>query len=92
MTANVKHKDKLNRLSRIEGQVRGIASMIEDGRYCIDILNQLQAIKSALARVESRILKEHVETCVTDAINSGDSEDQKNKIDELVDLLEKVKS
>lgn len=92
MTANVKHKDKLNRLSRIEGQVRGVASMIEDGRYCIDILNQMQAIKAALVRVESQILKDHVSTCVTDAINSDDANDQNKKIDELLDLLEKVKS
>lgn len=92
MTDNVKHKDKLNRLSRIEGQVRGVASMIEDGRYCIDILNQLQAIKAALARVESKILKDHVATCVSEAMNAGDTDDQKKKIDELVDLLEKVKS
>lgn len=81
----------LNRLSRIEGQVRGVAQMIRDERYCIDILNQVQAVKAALARVESGILKDHAATCVNDAITSGDPGDQRKKFNELVDLFEKVK-
>ena len=81
----------LKRLSRIEGQVRGISRMIEDKRYCIDILQQMQAIKSALARVEDAILKDHAATCVAHAIESGDEEDQRQKFGELVDLIGKVK-
>ena len=86
-----KHADKLNRLKRIEGQVRGIAGMIEEDRYCMDILTQMQAVKSALAKVESQILKDHAACCVAEAISSGDASEQKQKFDELVDLFEKVK-
>ena len=81
----------LKRLNRIGGQVQGIGRMIEDDRYCIDILQQVQAIKAALARVEDAILKDHAATCVESAIRSGDSEDQRAKFGELVDLIAKVK-
>lgn len=79
------------RLNRIEGQVRGIGRMIEEERYCIDILQQIQAIKSALARVEDAVLKDHAATCVNSAIASGSEEEQRKKFDELVDLMAKVK-
>jgi len=82
---------KLNRLHRIEGQVRGIAKMVEDDRYCMDILHQMQAVKSALAKVESQILKDHAACCVSEAIATGDPEEQREKFDELVDLFEKMK-
>lgn len=84
-------KSTLNRLRRIEGQVRGIAQMVEDDRYCIDILRQVQAVKSALAKVENGILKDHAALCVADAIASGDPDAQRTKFGELVDLFEKVK-
>ena len=84
-------QSSINRLRRIEGQVRGLAQMIEDDRYCIDILHQMQAVKSALAKVESQVLKNHAAHCVADAIRSGDAEDQKAKFGELVELFEKVK-
>ncbi|WP_339693044.1 metal-sensitive transcriptional regulator [uncultured Parasphingorhabdus sp.] len=82
---------KLNRLHRIEGQVRGIAKMVEEDRYCMDILHQMQAVKSALAKVESQILKDHAACCVSEAIATGDPEEQREKFDELVDLFEKMK-
>lgn len=82
-------KTKVNRLNRVAGQVRGIAQMIEDGRYCIDILNQIQAVKSALAKVESEVLKDHASTCVAEAIASGDEGEQREKFNELVDLIER---
>ncbi|WP_417622702.1 metal-sensitive transcriptional regulator [Parasphingorhabdus sp.] len=82
---------KLNRLKRIEGQVRGIAKMVEEDRYCIDILTQMQAVKSALSKVESQILKDHTAHCVGEAIASGNAADQKEKFNELVDLFEKMK-
>jgi len=82
----------IKRLNRIEGQVRGIARMIEEERYCIDILQQMQAIKSAFARVEDAILKDHSATCVESAIASGNTDEQRKKFGELVDLLSKVKS
>jgi CsoR family transcriptional regulator, copper-sensing transcriptional repressor len=81
----------VNRLRRIEGQVRGVAQMIEDDRYCIDVLNQVQAVKAALGRAESEILKRHAASCVSEAIVSGDVEEQKRKLEELVDLFEKAK-
>jgi DNA-binding FrmR family transcriptional regulator len=81
----------IKRLSRIEGQVRGIARMIDEERYCIDILQQMQAIKSALAKVEDAILKDHMATCVETAIESGNPKQQRKKFDELVDLLSRVK-
>ena len=81
----------VKRLKRIEGQVRGISRMIEEDRYCIDVLQQIQAIKSAIARVEDAVLKDHTSTCVESAIASGDSEEQRQKFDELVDLFALVK-
>lgn len=81
----------VNRLKRIEGQVRGVAQMVSDERYCIDVLHQVQAIKAALGRVESEILKDHAACCVSEAIASGDAASQRAKFVELIDLFEKVK-
>ena len=81
----------VNRLKRIEGQVRGLQQMLIDDRYCIDILHQMQAVKSALAKAESEILAEHAACCVADAIESGDAEAQRVKFAELIDLFGKVK-
>ncbi|MBS0241152.1 MAG: metal-sensitive transcriptional regulator [Proteobacteria bacterium] len=75
------------RLSRIEGQVRGIARMIDENRYCIDVLTQLAAVKAALRRVEEQILEDHVGHCVEHAIRSGDAEEQRKKVAELIDVL-----
>jgi len=81
----------IKRLKRIEGQVRGLQRMVEEGRYCIDILHQFQAVKAALARAESAVLKDHAAHCVADAIASGDAEEQQAKFSELVDLFEGVR-
>jgi DNA-binding FrmR family transcriptional regulator len=81
----------VNRLRRIEGQVRGIAQMVEEDRYCIDILTQVQAVKAALGRAESEILKRHAACCVAEAIASGDENEQHAKFSELVDLFERAK-
>jgi DNA-binding FrmR family transcriptional regulator len=81
----------LNRLKRIEGQVRGISQMVEQDRYCIDILNQVQAVKAALSKAESEILKDHAACCVSEAIASGDAAEQRAKFNELIELFEKVK-
>jgi CsoR family transcriptional regulator, copper-sensing transcriptional repressor len=86
--AKSKHDPRvLTRLKRIEGQVRGVARMVEEGRYCIDILNQIQAIKAALKRVEEKILKDHASHCVADAIKTGNARDQTQKFTELVELF-----
>ena len=75
------------RLGRIEGQVRGISKMLEEGRYCIDIVTQISAVRAALRRVEEEVLKEHVAHCVEHAIKSGDKADQRQKIAELMDVI-----
>jgi CsoR family transcriptional regulator, copper-sensing transcriptional repressor len=77
----------LKRLSRIEGQVRGLARMVEDDRYCIDIVTQIGAAQAALRRVEEEILRDHVAHCVEHAIASGDKADQRRKIKELMDVM-----
>jgi len=77
----------LTRLARVEGQVRGVARMVEEDRYCIDILNQMQAVKAALKRVEEEILKNHAAHCVAHAIKSGNVKDQTKKFSELVELV-----
>ena len=77
----------LKRLGRIEGQVRGLARMVEDDRYCIDIVTQISAVRAALRRVEEEILREHVAHCVEHAIASGDKEDQRQKVAELMDVM-----
>ena len=89
---NLQKEPTIKRLNRIEGQVRGIVRMIEEERYCIDILQQMQAIKSAFAKVEDAILKDHSATCVEKVIASRDPQDQRKKFDELIDLMSKVKS
>ena len=81
----------VDRLRRVEGQVRGISQMVEDDRYCIDILHQLEAVKSALARAEDEILKNHASHCVAEAIASGDADEQRQKFGELIDLFAKAK-
>jgi CsoR family transcriptional regulator, copper-sensing transcriptional repressor len=84
------HDPKLiTRLSRIEGQVRGIARMVSEGRYCIDILTQLQAVRAALTKVETAILQEHLGKCIEGAITGGDAVDQRAKVNELIQLLER---
>ena len=83
-------KSQLARLSRIEGQVRGVARMIEEDRYCIDVLTQIAAIKAALSKVESEILKDHLHHCIEGAIVSGDVDAQREKAAELVTLLARV--
>lgn len=77
----------LKRLSRIEGQVRGLARMVEDDRYCIDIVTQIAAVRAALKRVEEEILREHIAHCVEHAIVSGDADEQRKKVQELMDVL-----
>ena len=78
-----------NRLNRVEGQVRGIAKMIDEDRYCIDVLTQIQAVRSALAGVETELIRDHLEQCVVGAMTSGDIEEQRAKAQELLKLLER---
>ena len=75
------------RLSRIEGQVRGLAKMVEDDRYCIDIITQILAVRAAIRRLEEEVLRDHVAHCVEHAIASGDKVEQRQKISELMDVI-----
>ena len=76
--------DVKRRLRRIEGQVGGLSRMIDDNRYCVDILTQLKAVRAALHRVEAEILRDHAAHCVADAFASGDTRDQREKMEELI--------
>ena len=80
----------VNRLRRIGGQVRGIERMIEEDRYCIDVLTQLQAVRAALTRVETEMLKGHLDHCIESAIVRGDQAEQRQKAGELIQLLERA--
>ena len=78
------------RLNRIEGQVRGLAKMVDEDRYCIDIVTQISAVRSALRRLEEEFLKDHVAHCVEHAITTGDKADQRRKIAELMEVVSRV--
>jgi DNA-binding FrmR family transcriptional regulator len=77
------------RLGRIEGQVRGLSRMVGEDRYCIDIVTQISAVRAALRRVEEEVLRDHVAHCVEHAIKSGDKRDQRQKIAELMAVIER---
>lgn len=79
------------RLARIEGQVRGLIRMIDEDRYCIDVVTQVQAVRAALARVETLVLKDHIAHCVADAAASGDQDERDAKIGELIAVMDRVK-
>ena len=88
--SNMQHEAKaavLKRLKKIEGQVGGLTRMVEDGRYCIDIVTQISAVRAALRRAEEEILRDHVGHCVEHAIASGDKTDQRKKIAEIIEVL-----
>jgi DNA-binding FrmR family transcriptional regulator len=78
------------RFQRIEGQVRGLSRMVQEDRYCIDIVTQISAVRAALRRAEEEILRDHVAHCVEHAIASGNKTDQRNKITELMDVIGRV--
>ena len=83
------HKAELPNLNRISGQIEGIKKMIEDGRYCPDILTQKRAIRSAIKNLELRILDTHLSSCVTQACISHDQDEQRKKIDEIRELIKR---
>ncbi|UCC98649.1 MAG: metal-sensitive transcriptional regulator [Phycisphaerales bacterium] len=91
MKNNPGHEDNLLALRRIEGQVRGIQKMIEDRKYCIDILNQIYAVKGALARVEEKILDKHFRHCVTAAVKGNSERQKQEKLDEILRLINQAR-
>jgi DNA-binding FrmR family transcriptional regulator len=80
----------LKRLNRIEGQVRGLSRMVEEDRYCIEIVTQVAAARAALRRLEEEILRDHVAHCVEHAISSGNKADQRRKIEELMAVVSRA--
>ena len=83
------HKQELPRLNRVGGQIEGIKRMIEEGRYCPDILTQLRAARAAIRNVELQILDRHLSMCVTEAFLAGDADAQKQKVDEIRELIKR---
>jgi DNA-binding FrmR family transcriptional regulator len=84
------HEENLARLARIEGQVRGIQRMVEEGEYCIDIITQVQAVQSALGAVGRKILEKHLDTCVTNTMQSKSKDDMDQKIRELMKVMKRM--
>ena len=91
MKKNPDHADNIVALRRIEGQVRGVQRMIEDRKYCVNILTQIHAIKGALARVEEKILEKHFKTCVTEAVKGVSEKEKKQKMDEILKLIHQAR-
>ncbi len=86
MNADTKAKVSA-RLRRIAGQVEAIERMVDDDRYCVDVMNQIAAVQAALGKVGGLVLRPHVETCVAEAMRGGDARARKQKLDELVALF-----
>ena len=84
------HGNQLPRLSKIEGQIKGIKKMIEEKRYCMDILIQIKSVTSALSKVRNNILKEHMQHCVKESLLSDSESDAQDKINELAEYLNKM--
>ena len=85
------HKEQLVFLKKIEGQVRGIQRMIEEGKYCVDILTQVHSVIFALARVEDKILEKHFEHCVANAMQGRSASDKREKLDEVLLLIKRFR-
>ncbi|MAX65722.1 MAG: metal-sensitive transcriptional regulator [Bacteriovoracaceae bacterium] len=83
------HKNQLSRVNRIEGQIKGVKNMIEDDKYCIDILTQIKAIRSALKGLELQILEGHANHCLMNALSSGSKKETQEKINEVMELIKK---
>jgi DNA-binding FrmR family transcriptional regulator len=81
------HSVELKRLSRIQGQIEGVRKMIEERRYCPEILTQLRAVRAALAALEANVLESHLQSCVTDAFASGNEKEREQKIRELKEIF-----
>ena len=85
------HTEELTRLKKIEGQIEGIQKMIQEKRYCIDILTQLSAVIGAIMRVEENILTSHLEGCVSHSLSKGSRRDREKKIKEIIELLRRFR-
>jgi len=84
---DISHQNQIPNLRRIEGQIKGIQTMVEENQYCIDILNQIKAAKSALSSVENKILNKHIKECIENSLSSD--KQLNNKIEELMKVLKR---
>ena len=85
------HENQLTRLNKIEGQLKGIRRMIEERRYCVDIIDQIKAVRGALDGVEMGVLEKHVHHCVRESVEAGDGAKLEEKVEELVKVLGKMR-
>lgn len=83
------HESLLPLINRISGQITGVGKMVEEGRYCADILNQIRASRAALRTLEGQVLSRHLECCLTDAVEAGNPQAQRKKIEEIVQLIKR---
>ncbi len=87
MQKGTSHSNQVKRLNRVEGQVRGIVNMIEEERYCLDIIHQIKAVKSALSSIESQIVEEHLDHCVHEVMTSRNKAATEEKLIEIKRLV-----
>lgn len=87
----MKNDDALKRLKTVEGHIRGIQRMMEDEAYCIDVINQIQAVQSALNKISSNILEEHLNSCLITAVRGSDAAERERVLREIVDVYEAAK-
>lgn len=85
------HESQLARLNKIEGQLKGIRKMIEERRYCVDIIDQIKAVTGALDKVQMGVLEKHVHHCVRESVEAGDGGELEEKVEELVKVLGKMR-
>jgi len=88
MKKGTSHQNQSDRLAKIEGQVRGVLKMIDEERYCIDIITQLKSMQSALKAVEKEIIRDHIDTCVRRAMESGSAKEMQQHLREIASLLD----
>ncbi len=91
MKQHATHEEQLEFLRKIEGQIRGVQRMIEEGRYCVDIITQIHSIIGALSKVESGIFKKHLDGCVAGALKGKSEKEKEQKIDEIMALISRFR-
>ena len=84
----MKHEEALKRLKNVEGHVRGIERMVEDGAYCIDVMRQIQAVQAALNKVSKMVLEEHMNSCLITAVRGEDPDERERVLQEIADVYE----
>ena len=84
----IKHEEALHHLKNVEGHIRGIEKMIEDDKYCIDVIRQIQAVQAALNKITTMILDEHLNSCLITAVRGDDPDERERVLREITDIFE----